>query len=907
MKPPFKKGRSRRFQGKYKPRLHGRPVYNIKPGADVRLKKIFARIGAPKKMAFEPDPFQIKAVAAIRSSDCLVSAPTGSGKTWIAQQAIGRILGHGGRAWYASPLKALTNAKLIEFAEAFGADNVGILTGDRKENADAPVIVGTTEILRNQLYDAMHEGADLSTDLVVLDEAHFLGDEDRGVVWEETMIYLPHRVHLLLLSATIKNAQQVSGWLESIRDKRCRVIEEYQRPVPLFPLFFHPSGKLLPLLDAKGLDRKVKKYMHSPHPPVVAPPTQLPPFAEILQVLRRYDLLPAIFFMKSRADCDASLDRCLDGAGLDTKRKAMLYDRTLALTATHPHLAEHRQILHLKQEAVAAHHAGQLPAWKLVVETLMTEGLLDAVFATSTVAAGVNFPARSVVFLNSDRYNGHEFIPLDATEFHQATGRAGRRGKDRIGFAIVMPGPYMDVRLIGRLFNARPEAVVSQIRVDFPMVLNLLLSHTPEEIEGIFQRSLATYLNVVSQRPGLERILKQSGRRLVGFVPGRRCSGPEALLDLTRRRKALIRDVSVLKRQYNALKSRLVKMAYLQPGRLFLDSRGRAYCVLKLQAKREVQGVLASRVKIKRRGRSRNPSMRWFRPQRVATMLDRVLTLPTLEDRAAVSDLLESAAQQGDFRPLELSLGDQENAQLQPHRKRLAHLEEELGGLVCNTCKHLKRCHGKSRGAFGRARDTFALAWDSAHAVRMRLWKGFMKHLEFLREEGFVTAENTLTEDGMWASKLRLDQPLMIAEGLRKGIFPENDPLLLAALVAPFVHDRDVEEILDTSKISKQLLQSFEKMKTALHALAERMAVRGFEVRPITLWTSATLFSWAKGASWEQVVRVSGMAEGDLSMLILRTAENLRQLASLSREYPAIAASASLAIDILLREPVAIA
>ena len=170
--------------------------------------------------SFKPDPFQIDALAAIGQSDCLVAAPTGAGKTWIAEAAIAEVQRQGAKAWYACPLKALSNAKYTEFCDRFGADKVGILTGDRKENATASLIVGTTEILRNQLYDAMHRGESPDLNLVVLDEAHYLGDPDRGVVWEEVMIYLPARIPLLLLSATIGNPEQIAGWLESIREKR---------------------------------------------------------------------------------------------------------------------------------------------------------------------------------------------------------------------------------------------------------------------------------------------------------------------------------------------------------------------------------------------------------------------------------------------------------------------------------------------------------------------------------------------------------------------------------------------------------------------------------------------------------------------------------------------------------------
>ena len=181
--------------------------------ADPLLKGVFARIGRPADAPLVPDPFQIEALRAIQEADCLVVAPTGSGKTWIAQEAIRSFFRRGGRCWYASPLKALSNAKWVEFRHVFGDGEVGILTGDTKENADAPIIVGTTEILRNQLYDVMHRGENMDCDLVILDEAHFLGDPDRGVVWEEILIYLPIRINVLLLSATIGNAGEISGWL----------------------------------------------------------------------------------------------------------------------------------------------------------------------------------------------------------------------------------------------------------------------------------------------------------------------------------------------------------------------------------------------------------------------------------------------------------------------------------------------------------------------------------------------------------------------------------------------------------------------------------------------------------------------------------------------------------------------
>jgi ATP-dependent RNA helicase HelY len=224
---------------------------NLQPTRE--LRRLLEGIGTPAPAPFKPDPFQLAALAALEYEDVLVTAPTGSGKTWIAREEIRRLLAAGRRAWYTSPLKALTNSKYQEFAEEFGAENVGILTGDRKENADAPIIIGTTEIYRNQLFDSLRSGTNIRADLVVLDEAHYLADEERGHVWEEAIILSPPRVRLLLLSATIGNADEFAAWIAEVRGVHCGVIERPgARPVPLRAAFLYPDGQLIPLLNDAG-------------------------------------------------------------------------------------------------------------------------------------------------------------------------------------------------------------------------------------------------------------------------------------------------------------------------------------------------------------------------------------------------------------------------------------------------------------------------------------------------------------------------------------------------------------------------------------------------------------------------------------------------------------------------------
>jgi superfamily II RNA helicase len=217
------------------------------------LRRLLEGIGTPAHAPFKPDPFQLEALAALEHEDVLVTAPTGSGKTWIAREEIRRLLAEDKRAWYTSPLKALTNSKYQEFRDEFGASQVGILTGDRKENGDAPLIVGTTEIYRNQLFDSLRSGTNIRADLVVLDEAHYLADEERGHVWEEAIILSPPRVRLLLLSATIGNAEEFAAWISEVRGVHCGVVARPgARPVPLRAAFLYPDGQLIPLLTDAG-------------------------------------------------------------------------------------------------------------------------------------------------------------------------------------------------------------------------------------------------------------------------------------------------------------------------------------------------------------------------------------------------------------------------------------------------------------------------------------------------------------------------------------------------------------------------------------------------------------------------------------------------------------------------------
>ena len=242
----FKRDRSRESSPQYSEQA-------LSPQQTQAARDLLEGIGVPQQQPFKPDDFQLEALEAIEHEDVLVTAPTGSGKTWIASEEIRRLLAAGKRAWYTTPLKALTNSKYIEFSERFGGENVGILTGDRKENTDAPLIVGTTEIYRNQLFDALRNTEQVRTDFVILDEAHYLADDERGHVWEEAIILTPPRIRLLLLSATVGRAEEFARWIEEVRGTRVRVINRAgSRPVELRAAYLSSNLQLFPLFDKSG-------------------------------------------------------------------------------------------------------------------------------------------------------------------------------------------------------------------------------------------------------------------------------------------------------------------------------------------------------------------------------------------------------------------------------------------------------------------------------------------------------------------------------------------------------------------------------------------------------------------------------------------------------------------------------
>ena len=444
---------------------------------------------------FQLDVFQQEAVTALNEGkSVVVCAPTGSGKTLVGEYAIYRALDRQRRVFYTTPLKALSNQKLRDFREQFGVDQVGLLTGDTAINREAPVVVMTTEIFRNMLYGTRigEVGTSLQdVEAVVLDECHYMNDRQRGTVWEESIIYCPSEIQLLALSATVENSAQLTDWLGQVHGPTELIYSDF-RPVPLE--FHYCSNKgLFPLLDSSWtkLNPRLRQRRHKGAPQKGKREGLKIPY--IVGQLQQRQMLPAIYFIFSRRGCDRAVAEMADLSLVNEQEATLLRQKVDTFLAWNPEAARAGQVEPLYR-GIAAHHAGILPAWKGFVEELFQAGLIKVVFATETLAAGINMPARTTVIssLSKRTDTGHRL--LMASEFLQMSGRAGRRGMDELGYVVTVETPFEGAKEAAYLATVGADPLVSQFTPSYGMVLNLLQTHTLEEARALIARSFGQYI-----------------------------------------------------------------------------------------------------------------------------------------------------------------------------------------------------------------------------------------------------------------------------------------------------------------------------------------------------------------------------------------------------------------------------
>ena len=445
---------------------------------------------------FELDEFQKEACEIINEGESVVvCAPTGAGKTVIAQHAIHRALEDNVRIFYTTPLKALSNQKYNDFGNKYGYEKVGLLTGDTSINRNAQIVVMTTEVFRNMLYGTnLGSVADNLKNVryVVLDEVHYMNDEDRGTVWEASIIYCPTNVQIIALSATVANCDQLTDWINSVHPT-CKLVNTDFRPVPLRFYYYDSSQpyKLLPLLTPSGaLNNKIKpepkQWGRNKNKKAQSP------VRNVVRNLAEQDMLPAIYFTFSRKKCDEQMEKCANLCLVTKEEQERIQKIVDEYIAENYYLAKNKHLEYLLC-GVASHHAGLLPGWKVLVEKLFQEGLIKVVFATETLAAGINMPARSTVIsaISKRTDSGHRM--LTASEFLQMSGRAGRRGMDEIGYVTIVGTPHQTPQDVAELVLSGANALESRFSPRYSMVLNLLQRFSLDEAKQLILKSFGYF------------------------------------------------------------------------------------------------------------------------------------------------------------------------------------------------------------------------------------------------------------------------------------------------------------------------------------------------------------------------------------------------------------------------------
>ena len=533
---------------------------------------------------FAFDEFQIQACHAVEDGNgVLVAAPTGAGKTVVGEFAAFSALKAGKKCFYTTPIKALSNQKYQEFVAQFGEDRVGLLTGDTNINSEADILVMTTEVLRNMLYARSTTLTNLGS--VVMDEVHYLADKFRGAVWEEVLIHLMESVQVISLSATVSNAEEFGEWLGEVRGKTDVIVSEI-RPIPLYQHILIGSS-LMDLFNAPGrinpeilsLEREAMKRNRIPRQrrEQWGSADSRMSRAEIIQRLEREDLLPAITFIFSRVGCDAAVKQCLQ-AGIkltNSEERAQILETAARFTQN---LAEedlevlgYREWITALERGIAAHHAGLIPSYKSAIEELFQKGLIKAVFATETLALGINMPARTVVLEKLTKWNGEAHVPITPGEYTQLTGRAGRRGIDIEGNAIVQWSPTLDSATVAGLASTRTYPLRSSFAPTYNMAINLIARFGRERARTSLDSSFAQF---------------QADRAVVGLV--RQIKKNETLRDeLVESSSCHLGDFTV----YSALRSEIKEIERLlskRDGRKSFDNRQRAHM------EGEIQSIRAS-------------------------------------------------------------------------------------------------------------------------------------------------------------------------------------------------------------------------------------------------------------------------------------------------------------------------
>lgn len=857
---------------------------------------------ATQKFPF--DAFQRDAMQILEEGrSVLVSAPTGSGKTIVAEFAIFLARHEGRRCIYTTPLKALSNQKFRDLRAVMG-DDVGLVTGDVVINPHAPVLIMTTEILRNMLQVDPAQCDDVSQ--VILDEAHYIGSDGRGTVWEETIVFLGKDTRIVALSATIPNADELATWVSEVHQPM-DVVLHLERPVPLEPYVFIKKAE--PLFDAKGKVRirgfggPTEKFVHEPLS------------SQVVRDLHQKGMTPAIFFVFSRLGCEKEAIETIRTAEALTspEEKARIQTAVDAAIAHTPGmLTSNATKLWLERlpSGVAPHHAGLLPPLKLLIEELFQQNLLKVVFATETLAAGINMPARTVVVTSTSKRTDEGHRMLTVSEFAQMTGRAGRRGMDKVGYGVVYASHRHKESDVISLFKGQPEPLRSRFTLNYNMVVNL--THQYEEtqarriVEQCFSQfqSNATVGNLRNLRDQVKKRLGERADDCPRF-PGQHqrsviLGAHEEAKRAFDAARDTVADLEKGLRGQNEKEAERVVMAapynsFVVVKRPAVHTPEIAVLLDKYKSKKGVQfGALLENGLITRLGakdlllasgvaaRGVPNDFRWMAEGMSYLQLKRVKLEP------------------GEFKGWERASGIEretllprakEPAKLVQARESLADADADWTEKTCYNCNKLKLCRGEEKEVARLQKDMEAYQ-KQIDAVRSRFWNHFIALRTVLERAGFIRGRQLLPR-GIALANLRTQNELLAAETLASGLLEGLEPAQLCAVVCMMIAEPPRGRMAwHPLKFSRELVGINDEMyelATHLAKIERKVSDTVADLQPsIMLATeyAGLVQHWAAGFEWAHIVETSGIDEGQLVRQIRHVIDMLNQIKDVPGNSP---------------------
>ena len=852
------------------------------------------RAGFVAGLGFELDDFQVRALDAVDAGQSvLVAAPTGSGKTVVGEYAVAQALAGGAKAFYTTPLKALSNQKFGDLIHRHGVENVGLLTGDNSIRGDAPIVVMTTEVLRNMIY-ARSPALD-GLRYVVLDEVHYLENAWRGPVWEEVIIHTPPEVQLVCLSATVSNAEEFADWLGTVRGSAAAVIEE-RRPVELTHLYLvgdkasddlwmvptfvdgHPNpeaaefdGRAVRAPGGQGGAGRRRRRFFSPRR------------AEVVELLGERGMLPTIYFIFSRAACDDAVRGCrtaglrLTSPSEREEIRAIAEAKVEALSDADLRVLGYGEWLDGLESGIAAHHAGMVPPFKEAVEACFAAGLVKVVFATETLALGINMPARTVVIENLSKFTGERHEILRPGEYTQLTGRAGRRGIDSIGYAVVLWSPFVPFDQVAGLASTRTYALTSAFRPTYNMAANLVRRYPPDRAHHLLNLSFAQYradADVVRFETQLERLRGQAAV----MRERARCE----LGDVDDYLRVLARTGGFDRHERARVDDGLAR---LRPGDIILVRGG-------------PQGGRAAVVSTARRGGGQ---------LRVAVVAaDGTRRVLTADDLGIEPLAVGHVVLPEPYRPNAKSYLRAVATRLRT--ARLRHADGAVPGRPEATMLHPVAACPDLRSHVRAAERGARLDADAVRlerSIRGRtdsLARQFDRVLQLLEERGYVRGW-ALTPAGERLARLYHECDLLIAEALEDDVFDGLDPPGVAGLASTFTYEaRGPAEMAPAPWFpSRRASEAWATIDAIGRDLSVQEQELGLHVtRPPDPGFVAVAHAWAAGQELDHVIAGAEMSGGDFVRNIKQLIDLLRQLGDLAPR-PETAAACRAAAERIFR------